>query len=376
MDHNRRDLRRPNTAPTWPNGDPDEDGPGDPHATDDREDRRPWHPLRIAVVWILISLLVTVGATALEAVTTRPRPKIEVTPQVVDVGVVAQGAVINASVLVANRGDATLKVWQILPTEGGTRNPIKLDLEPGQEQVVALPPLDTSGFTGPIQKAILLFTNDPDHPQFNLVQKALVWTFVEVLPRRFVRIDVEEGSEQVATVVVASKDAFDILSAAADDPRLSVSFEPAKQKGFAAAFKLALRLAGRDPYKILSPQVVVRTSHPFAPTITLRVSGLIRPVILVVPHEISFGIVDGTASRNVVVVFNGQGEGFSIQEPQIDDSAFRARVVALQPGKRFQLSIEVAAGARPGHHQATITLLTNESRQPRLTIPVTADVGQ
>lgn len=331
---------------------------------------------RLAVVWILILLLALVGATVAQAAGTDAGPKIEVTPQVIDVGVVAQGAVINASVLVANRGGATLKVWQVLATVGGTRRAINLDLAPGQEQVVALPPLDTSGFTGAISKVILLFTNDPARPQVNLVERALVWAFIEVLPRRVVRISVEEGGEQAATVVLASKDAFDILSAAADDPRISVSSEPTTQKGFLAAFKLTLRVVGRDPFRVLNTDLVVHTSHPFLPAITLKVLGIIKPAVLIIPREVSFGIVNGTASRNVLVVFNGQGEEFAIQEPQVDDAAFQVRLLPLQPGKRFQLSIEIANDAKSGHHQATITLPTNEPKHRTLTIPVTAEVGR
>ncbi len=321
-----------------------------------------------------LTLTVCVGVALVQPLTARAQPKVEISPQVIDVGVVAQGEVINASVLVANRGNATLKVWNVLPTVAGPLTHIQLELAPGQEQVLALPRLDTSGFVGPITKAILLFTNDPKREQVNIVVKALVWVFVEVLPHRFLRFDILEGQEQSAAVVLASKDRFEILSAIAGDPRVSTSFEPTRREGFASAYALTVRLKGTEPWGIVGPDLVVRTTHPFAPAIRLPVVGVIRPIIQPMPAEVNFGATKAEQVRNVLLIYNDRRTDFAVRDPRVDDSAFRLELLTLQPGKRFQLVISVAVDAKPGHHQATVTLTTSDPEHPRLTIPVTADI--
>ncbi len=319
-----------------------------------------------------LPLLLWFGAALVQALPARAQPRIEIRPQVVDVGVVAKGEIIKASVVVANRGDATLKVWRVLGPSN--MQAISLELAPGQEQVMALSPVDTTGFTGPITKAILFFTNDPTREQVNIVVKAEVLAFIEVLPRHAVRLEINEGEKRSANWVLASKDPFEITGVTAGDPRVSVSFEPTTREGFVSAYALTLRLDGREPWGIVSPNVLVRTTHAFVPTIKLFVYGVIRPIVQVVPADLNFGTTKASQERNVLVLYNGHGADFALREPQVDDPAFRVEMIPLQPGKRFQLMITVAVDAKLGNHQATITLGTTDPSHPRVTIPIIADV--
>jgi hypothetical protein len=77
---------------------------------------------------------------------------------VLDYGVVTAGTVLRACALIRNIG--TLPLTFVPPPHGnccgtcGLPTPERFVLQPGEGQLVRLPPLDTTYFRGPISKAI------------------------------------------------------------------------------------------------------------------------------------------------------------------------------------------------------------------------------
>jgi len=95
--------------------------------------------ISLAAVFLLLPISVVAGGRGI----------------VLDVGVVPQMAVLVIVVRVTNRGSHTVNVF-IPPTLGSTERPPTGKVPPGATGEFPLPPLDTTDFSGPITKSILM----------------------------------------------------------------------------------------------------------------------------------------------------------------------------------------------------------------------------
>ena len=220
-----------------------------------------------------------------------PQPAIDIVNKIKDFGTVPKGEKIKAIFEVRNTGKAPLEISQVRPTCGCTVANFDHTVAPGGTGKITAE-VDTTGFTGPISKAVLVFSNDPATPQVNLVIKADVRAFVEVLPRPLVIFrNVLQGEPASEKLVLASADGsdFKVESAAATSGgpyQLSYSELPDKEripdrKG--SQWELTVTVPANAPEGMLNQKIVVKTTSPKAPEVTINVTGAVRPVVQVDP---------------------------------------------------------------------------------------------
>ncbi len=312
-----------------------------------------------------------------------PQPVIDVPEKIKDFGTVPKGEKLRATFDVRNTGKAALEISQVRPTCGCTVANFDRTIAPGTTgKVVA--EVDTTGFSGPISKVVLVFCNDPATPQLNLVIKADVRSFVEVLPRPLIIfrsvLQGESATEKV-TLVSADGSDFKVEGAAASGGPYKVAIRelPAKErladhKG--SQWELTVTVPADAPEGMLNHKIVVKTTSPKAPEVTINVTGAVRPVVQVIPAEVNFGTVDGAAlvGRNVLIINNRQGSELQLTDVKVDDSNFTTEVTPLQAGQRYQVAVSMKAGVPKGPQKATVKITTNDPLRKALTIPVQAIV--
>jgi hypothetical protein len=312
-----------------------------------------------------------------------PQPVIDVPEKIKDFGTVPKGEKLRATFDVRNTGKAALEISQVRPTCGCTVANFDRTIAPGATgKVVA--EVDTTGFSGPISKVVLVFCNDPATPQLNLVIKADVRSFVEVLPRpRIIFRSVLQGESATEKVTLVSADGsdFKVEGASASGGPYTLAYRElgekervAERKG--SQWELMVTIPADAPEGMLNQKIVVKTTAPKAPEVTINVTGAVRPVVQVIPGEVNFGTVAGDApvGHNLLVINNRQGAQLELKDVSVDNPNFSAEVMPLQAGQRYQVAINMKAGLPKGEQKGTLKIATSDPIRKLIEVPVVATV--
>jgi hypothetical protein len=295
---------------------------------------------------------------------------------------VSKGEKLKAVFTVKNTGAAPLDITSVRPTCGCTVANFDKTIQPGGTGKVEAE-VDTTAFSGPIAKSVLVFSNDPASPQVNLVIKAEVRSFVEVLPRNLIRLNVLQGEPATEKVILSSADASDFKVTGIDTlgGPYDVKFRelPDKERipdRRGSQWEVAVTVPANAPEGLLNNKITVKTNAPKAPEVTLQVSGVVRPIVQVIPGEINFGTVAGDApvGRNVILINNRQGTQLELTKLEVDNPQFTTEVIPLQAGQRFQVAVTMAAGTPKGVQKATLRISTNDAARKLIEVPIQATI--
>jgi len=335
---------------------------------------------RIAILMTLGALLLT-PTTLLAQAGGAKAPKLDVPEKVKDFGTVPQGETIRATFKLVNEGAAKLEVKAVRPTCGCTVAEFDREVAPGRAGLVKAK-VDTSAFTGPITKSILVLTNDPETPTVSLVVKANVKPYLEVLPRPIVRFNTVRGEAIEREVKVVTDDSVDfkITKATASVPYITAAVHPLSGDELVAGkykvqYGVKLTLAEDAPIGAINATVMLHTTHPHAKTLTIKAFGVVRSLLHVTPSNIQFGSVEAKfkPGRNVIIV-NNRSEPVKITGAEVDDPAFTAEVKPIEEGKRYQVTVTVKADAKAGARSTTLHIHTTDPQHKELKIPIRASI--
>jgi len=244
--------------------------------------------------------------------------------------------------------------------------------------------VDTTGFSGPISKAVLVFSNDPATPQVNLVIKADVRAFIEVLPRPLIIFrNVLQGEPASERLVLLSADGsdFKVESAEASGGTYQLAYKELGEKERipdrkGSQWELTVTVPANAPEGMLNQKIVVKTTAAKAPEVTINVTGAVRPVVQVIPPQVNFGTVAGDAlvGQNFLVVNNRQGVELQLSEVKVDNPNFATEVIPLQAGQRYQVAVSMKAGVPKGAQKATVKISTSDPLRKLIEVPIQAVV--
>jgi len=331
---------------------------------------------------VALAAMVLVAAAAFAQ--TGGSPSLIVPSKIIDAGVVSQGVMVDAVFDLVNEGDAKLVVKAVRPTCGCTVADFDKEIAPGATGHVKAK-LDTKDFSGPISKSILVMTDDPQNPTVTLVIKADIRPFVEILPRPLIRFNAVLNEPMNQTFIVVGADpeaALTVRSVESSVPFLATSMRQlggdelieGKSK---SQYEITLSLTDDAPVGPVNAVLSVNTDLKEAPTVPVKVYGVIRALIHVTPSQVQFGSVEAKArpGRNLIVVNNHtDGTRVEITGAKVDDPAFDAQVTTIEQGRRYQVTVVVKADADPGSRDATLTLMTTDKDFPTVTVPVRASL--
>jgi len=312
-----------------------------------------------------------------------PQPVIEVAEKIKDFGTVPKGDKIRATFDVRNTGKAPLEITQVRPTCGCTVASFDRTIPPAGTGKIAAE-VDTTGFSGPISKAVLVFSNDPATPQVNLVIKADVRAFIEVLPRPLIIFrNVLQGEPATERLMLLSADGsdFKVESAEASGGTYELAYKELGEKERmpdrkGSQWELTVTVPANAPEGMLNQKIVVKTTAAKAPEVTINVTGAVRPVVQVIPPQVNFGTVAGDAlvGQNFLVVNNRQGTELQLSEVNVDNPNFATEVIPLQAGQRYQVAVSMKAGVPKGAQKATVKISTSDPLRKLIEVPIQAVV--
>lgn len=330
----------------------------------------------------VFAVMLAVSAVAAEGEQGKPRA-LPVEP-IKEFEVVPKGEVINHAFEIRNEGDAALELTDVRPSCGCTVAKYDRKIAPGKTGNVHVT-LKTDNFAGPISKAIAVFTNDVANPKLELVVKAHVKPYIQILPG-YARYNYVQG-EPVPAIpqVLWAEDMSDLKIVDVKPPydHIKVKFREATDeeknpKGQGRQWHVEIDLDENAPVGPLKDYVVVTLDHPKQKTAKIPVSGFVRPRQHITPHEVDFGELRSLPLRRTFSFTNFIGEPIELTDIDTGIDAISAEVKPsakeTEQGYRFQLVLTINSKMPKGPFDGEIKIRTTDKKNPVISLPIKGEV--
>ncbi len=298
--------------------------------------------------------------------------------------VIPKGEVIVHTFEIKNEGDAPLELTDVRPACGCTVARYDKSIAPGAVGKVDVK-VKTDNFAGPISKSIAVFTNDAENPKLQLVVKAHVKPYIQVVPG-YVRYNYVQG-EDIESIgqTLWAEDGSDINILAVKPPHdhVKVSFREATEeereaKGSGRQWRVEVTLDEDSPVGPLTDYVVVQLDHPKQKEAKIPISGFVRPRQHVTPQEVDFGKVENLPLRRTFHFTNFIADPIELKSI---DTGFEAITAEVKPssretekGYRFKLLLTIGAEMPKGGFDSEIKIHTTDAQNPVIVLPIKGTV--
>ena len=299
-------------------------------------------------------------------------PRMHVDKPVFDFGQVEQGDKVTHDFRFTNQGNRDLRVQSVKTSCGCTAAVIAAEtIPPGTEGTIQAT-FDTKRFAGQKAKDIRVHTNDPLNPVTTLTLRGEITTEVQVQPAQLYLGRLQRGSPITRTVTVLydANKPLEITDITNGNPAISVRAEDAQvegKKGKALQVRVA-KTARRGP---LNDTITVTTTSAKKPTISIPVVGSIEGDVIVLPSQVSFGVVrQGVGETRTVRIKNRSAQPLSIGPVQSSLASVVPELIEITPGKEFELRLHITGDTKPGRIRGSIEVMTDHPEETPLTIPL------
>jgi hypothetical protein len=321
--------------------------------------------------------------------TNAPAPRLTIVEPVKDFGTIPKGDKLEWAFEIKNTGDADLVISAAKPSCGCTVADFDKVIKPGQKGKVTAH-VDTTNFAGPIAKTVSVESNDPSTPSATLTLHATVKPYVEAAPVGFVRYSMLQGETQSQSLTLYSEEdePFQITKIESPDDWVKVT----STKVADPAQRVAAGKAGQNQYKLdivvggldarigpLAEKVHILTNSKHQPDYWISVTGVIRPTVRIDPTTVNFGEVapkDSAATRMVYVRSSSLTTPEALKVTKVDTNVPGVTVSVKPTANKgeFEVTLQVAADAKPGDVQGDLKVYTNDKVNPIITVPVKGTV--
>jgi hypothetical protein len=322
------------------------------------------------------------AADATKAKAAVAAPKIEVTPETKDAGIVAKGQVIETTFLVKNNGGSDLVISDARPGCGCTVASFDKVIKPGAEGKVVTS-VDTKTFSGPISKSVLLVSNDPERGQINLFVKATVKPFVDILPQPYVRVAVVKGDSDSRDVILLSEEkTFKPTIAESSQPYVKAEIAPASEKDKIPGhpgeqYRVRITVTPDAPEGLLNAPVRIATGVAQQPTVEIPISGVVRARVSVTPVMVNFGNFQAgkePITRNIIVTNNKPNTPVKVTRAEVSIAGFITDVVPTQEGISYTVVVKASDKVKKGALDGTVKVFTTDKDKPMIELPLRGEV--
>lgn len=243
-------------------------------------------------------------------------------------------------------------------------------LEPGESGELVLE-ASLHGIQGAVAFPVKLTTNDPSRPDVSLEVTGEVTTFVQVHPGR-ARWKVTRG-EADGTIEhsLRSSDGEPFEIVAVDLPHAALSEESVATAE--DSWQLELTLDRWAPVGPITGEVVVHTTHPRQERVVIPVSGFVRPMVAVTPHEVKgeATIEEDAIEKLLVRVFTTDPLPIVSVEHDLPGIP-EAELIEVEKGRTYQVWLHLPADLPKGRLQGEVRIIPEGDRAAPIVVPVDA----
>ncbi len=310
-------------------------------------------------------------------------PKARVEGELVaDKGDIPKGATVEHTFIIKNEGDRELVIYDVRPSCGCTVTSYTKVIPPqGTGEIKAI--VETKAFEGPISKSITVLTNDKSNPQITLKIKARVVPVVTVLPgwARFASVKGEPVNSSKQLLWSESYPPFKVLSIENEAPdKLKATFRKARDTekdptGPANQWVVEIKLLENAPEGPIATYVHVITNHPEQSKVTIPVSGIIKPLISIVPSKVDFGETSRSEHRiGSIFVINNSQKPIEVVGASTNIEGIDVEIKPLEEGKKYSLIFKLDGQKVKKSLNGELTILTTSSKIKEVRIPITGKI--
>lgn len=289
---------------------------------------------------------------------------------------VFQGDKVPFDFSLKNSGEGEL-AFRIIPDCScfSTRIPKKNTLS-GQTQVAQVQ-MDTREFAGTVHKTLYLFSNDPANPVRTIPVELKIKPRYRMFPAARNYVAGDDGSVTVTAYLYAPPERpLNVTGAASEGLPGDVSFEPwegkmadpdlGEQELPRKGYKFTLKIANIPDGSQLGTNIAIATDDPIFPKLNYQV--FVQKGIIALPQSVYLGEV-GASPRKMSFLLTRPGRDFKITSLESDSKHLTASSSATKSGE-YRITINYDGQAEKGDYHATISIKTDDPKQPLIEVPV------
>jgi hypothetical protein len=141
--------------------------------------------------------------------------------------------------------------------------------------------------------------------------------------------------------------------------------------------KITLTVKTADLHGLVQKTATVQSNDPAKPMMTLTLKATIKQLIDIQPSPfINIRVSKGEPVQGTVTLVNNGNSPLKILDVKSANPEFTTKVKALEQGKRYELQAKLNSKTptAPARFNTTLTVTTNNEKQPELHIPVMAAI--
>ncbi len=307
-----------------------------------------------------------------------PHAIVKVESDTHDFGQTWVGPPLKHSFKITNAGDAPLEITRVKPSCGCTiAGDYPKTLAPGASGEFPFS-MASNKLRGHFEKSISISSNDPVTPELRLKLKGEVKRYVEVTPpsANFARITGQEAQERIVSLTNNTDAPLQLTLEQPADAKFKtelVEKTPGKQYD--------LRIAAVPPFEPgnLRSTITLKTNIPEQSEVTVDVNGIVPARLEVQPTVVLVtpGRGEETTGISRVVRFTNYGDKpVKVLEATADDPSVTVNVSERKAGESYTVQIQMPAGYTPSANGSKVTLKTDDTEQPTISIPIQATMVQ
>jgi hypothetical protein len=316
-------------------------------------------------------VLLAPAVAVAEPGTDGPWPMLEVRETRKDGGVVEEGTLIPFRFEVANRGQADLEVTQVKSSCGCAVTKWDRVIRPGEKGTIEAQ-MDTIYFRGPVTKHLTLFSNDPARPQVELTITARLLPLVKISPDPAVLLTVEDrAATQEFTLERNGGQPMQIVQVIPNAAYIKAETTPLPGQG---RYRLTVTALPEAPLGRSTVSVVVWTDVAKGGILTFFVT--VHRGIVTVPPMLFYGVVphELQTPRQATVTILRNSTPFHVKSVAVSDPHLAPKLETVRDGAEYRVTVTYAGGWDSGRRRQTLTVTTDDPKQPVIEIPIQAVV--
>lgn len=304
-----------------------------------------------------------------------PKPALSLEKAELDAGEVWKGETARYQFRIKNTGDAPLE-YIAKPACGCTIATYDRVIAPGSEGKLEAE-LKTSGFRGKTTKTIALQTNDPARPNVTVRLSASIRSVLEVLPSAQPLITLKMGEPTVHALQVKLQDTkpVEITRVFCGAPYASASVKKATSDDpNTVLYTLTLTIQPTAPIGRSAFPLVLSTTSEREPQSNITV--ITEKGIVCLPASVYMGILTSQTRLPLsqIVTLTRRNAPFRILKVETDDPNLEVQQLSLRQDTEYRLTVVYRGGWPEGSVRRKITVHTDDSEQPKIEIPLLANV--
>ena len=313
-----------------------------------------------------------------------PVPRITSPARVQELGQILRGTVLERTFVLQNQGDAPLDITDVHAACDCTTVPLARTRIAPRESLTLRVKLDTAKLLGPIEKSILLTSNDPQLPVFALELRGQVMSPYTLEPASLRFTPIGRNGSWSGTLALTRTDGKPLqVQGVRVKGNSSFHARFRKTPGKESGVILVAYQPGAEPHPV-EASIEVVLDDPLQPTLEAPLVGRVLRDVGVFPARLEFGPTrpgDALDTRVLLTFHNPAVELQSVScEPEI--LAFEVvprRSLSTKPGepgpaRGLEIRLRVKPGAAAGAATGKIVLHTSCIDQDRIEIPFQGNV--